>query len=59
MDVVYTIFPNLFIKVCVNDRHNYWKSEAMTYECQTVAAFQTPHTRSVFDEIWLFCRYRN
>jgi hypothetical protein len=54
MDVVYTIFPNLFIVVCVNDKHNYWKSAAMTNEWQRLAAFQTPY--SAFNEIWMLYR---
>ena len=37
MDVLYTIFPNLFIKVCFNDKRNYWKSAAVTYEWQGMA----------------------
>lgn len=57
MDVVYTNFSNLFIKVCINDKHNHWKSAAMTYEWQRMAAFQTPY--SAFNKIWLLCFYSN
>ena len=57
MDVVYTVLRNLFIKVCVNDKHNYFKSAAMTYEWQRLAALQTSY--SAVNEIWLLCRYSN
>ena len=57
MDVVYTIFPNWFIKICVNDKRKYWKSAAMTYGWQRLAVLQTPY--SVVNEIRLLCRYNN